>query len=48
MDISSLAYAFFNSPGVGGAVVLVVFGVASGLYFYLTRWIINGGTKDRR
>jgi hypothetical protein len=48
MDISNLAYAFFNSPGAGGVVVLVVFGVASGLYFYLTRWIIKGGKKDRQ
>ena len=48
MDISSLAYAFFNSPGPGGVAVLIVFGIAGGLYFSLTRWIIKGGKKDRR
>jgi hypothetical protein len=47
MEISELIFAFFNSPGVGGVVVLVVFGVACGLYVYLTRWIIRGGKKDR-
>lgn len=44
MDIGGLVKAFFNNPGVGGVVVLLVFGVACLIYFFLTRWII--GTKN--
>lgn len=48
MDISSLVYAFFNSPGVGGVIVTAVFGGACTIYFILARWIINGGKKDHK
>jgi hypothetical protein len=48
MDISSLVYAFFNSPGIGGVIVTLVFGGALTIYFLLARWIINGGKKDQR
>jgi hypothetical protein len=45
MDISSLVYAFFNTPGVGGAVILTIFTGACLIYVYLTRWILRGGRK---
>lgn len=43
MEISSLAYAFINTPGVGGVVILLVFLTACSIYYVLTRWIIAGG-----
>jgi len=43
MDILGLAYAFINTPGVGGIVILLVFASACSLYYVLTRWIIAGG-----
>lgn len=45
MDISGLAYAFINTPGVGGIVITLVFGSACSLYFVLTRWILAGGNS---
>lgn len=48
MDILKLVYAFFNTPGIGGAIVLIVFLGAMTLYYFLARWIIQGGKKDRR
>jgi hypothetical protein len=49
MDILSLAYAFINTPGVGGVVITLVFVTACSIYFLLTRWIIGDGDhpKDR-
>jgi hypothetical protein len=41
MDISNLAYAFINTPGVGGVVITLVFVTACSIYFFLTRWIIG-------
>jgi hypothetical protein len=46
MSIGELAYAFFNTPGIGGIVVFAVFGTAAFIYIKLTRWIINGSKKD--
>jgi len=43
MDISSLGYAFINTPGVGGVVILTVFITACTIYYFLARWIIAGG-----
>lgn len=48
MDISSLAYAFFNTPGVGGVIILVVFLGACAIYYRLTRWIIDGDKDGER
>lgn len=42
MDITSLAYAFINTPGVGGVVILTVFVTACSIYYLLARWIIAG------
>ena len=49
MDISSLAYAFINTPGVGGIVITLVFVTACSIYYVLARWIIAGSDhpKDR-
>jgi len=46
MDIGGLVYSFFNSPGPGGVVILVVFGGALTLYVVLTRWILAGGKEE--
>ncbi|NLG74153.1 MAG: hypothetical protein GX495_19190 [Chloroflexi bacterium] len=43
MDIGNLVYAFFNNPGPGGVVVVTVLGLACVIYYFLTRWIVNGG-----
>jgi hypothetical protein len=43
MDISGLAYAFINTPGVGGIVITLVFVTACSIYYLLARWIIAGG-----
>jgi len=43
MDIGGLVSTFFNTAGPGGAVVLLIFGGALTLYYFLTRWIIAGG-----
>jgi hypothetical protein len=46
MDILSLAYAFINTPGVGGVVIMTVFITACSIYFVLTRWIIAGAERS--
>lgn len=46
MDIPGLAYAFINTPGVGGVIIMLVFGTAVVLYYLLTRWIIAGGESE--
>lgn len=46
MDIGGLVYSFFNSPGPGGVVIMVVFGGALILYVVLTRWILAGGKEE--
>jgi hypothetical protein len=43
MDIGNLLYALINSPGVGGAIVILVFTGALAIYYFLTRWILYGG-----
>ena len=43
MDLGQLGYAFINTPGVGGAVILTVYGTAVVVYVLLTRWILKGG-----
>jgi len=48
MDIGNLLYAFINTPGVGGVIVMLVFTVALGLYIYLTRWILYGSRKGKK
>lgn len=48
MSIGELAYAFFNTPGIGGIVVFTVFGTAVFIYIKLTRWILNGGKKENK
>lgn len=45
MDLGQLGYAFINTAGVGGAVVVTVYSAAAGIYFFLTRWILKGGTS---
>ncbi len=48
MSIGELVYAFFNTPGIGGIVVFVVFGTAAAIYITLTRWILKGGEKESK
>jgi hypothetical protein len=43
MDIGGLVSTFFKNAGPGGVMVLLIFGGALTLYFFLTRWIIAGG-----
>ena len=43
MEISNLLYAFFDSDGPGGVVILAVLLLACLIYYLLTRWIIAGG-----
>ena len=47
VDIGALATAFFNTPGVGGAIVILVFGGACGLYIGLLRWVLRGGKEGK-
>ena len=42
MSLSELGYAFVNTAGIGGIVVMSVIVIALTVYFYLTRWIIRG------
>jgi hypothetical protein len=48
MEISNLVYAFFDSDGPGGVVILAVLLLACVVYYVLTRWILAGGEKDRK
>lgn len=45
MEINNLVFAFFDSDGPGGVVILVVLLLACGIYYVLTRWILAGGKK---
>lgn len=48
MDLGALGYAFINTAGVGGLVVMSVYTAACLIYFFLTRWILGGrGTEDQ-
>ena len=48
MEISNLVYAFFDSDGPGGIVILAVLLLACVVYYVLTRWILAGGKNDRK
>lgn len=43
MQIGEWIASLFTSAGPGGAVVIVVMGLAAGIYVWLTRWILRGG-----
>ena len=43
MDIGKMVYAFFNDPGPGGVVVLLVLVGGLIFYIYLRGWIVAGG-----
>ena len=45
MSIGEVAFLFFNTPGIGGIVVFIVFGTAVAVYITLTRWILKGGEE---
>jgi hypothetical protein len=47
MDLGTIGYAFINTAGVGGAVVIVVYGTACVVYYVLTRWILYGGRHEK-
>jgi len=47
MDLGQLGYAFINTAGVGGMVVLAVYTLALIIYFFLTRWILRGGKTEK-
>jgi hypothetical protein len=46
MDIGNLVALFFNTPGPGGVVIVVVLSSACLVYWRLTRWILAGGSKE--
>lgn len=46
MDIGGLIHTFFDNAGPGGVVVMLIFGTACTLYFFLTRWIVAGGRGE--
>ncbi len=47
MQITELISAFFTSDGPGGMVIIVVVGLAAGIYFLLIRWILRGGGPEK-
>lgn len=48
MDLGQLGYAFINTAGIGGMVVLFVYTLAMVIYFLLTRWILRGGRDEKK
>ena len=46
MPIGEWIAAFFTSAGPGGAVVIMVIGLAAAVYIWLTRWILRGGEQE--
>jgi hypothetical protein len=48
MDLGALGYAFINTAGVGGLVVMSVYILACLIYFFLTRWILGGGRTENQ
>ena len=46
MNIGGLVTTFFNNAGPGGVVVMLIFGSACLIYFFLTRWIVSGGRNE--
>lgn len=48
MDLGQLGYAFINTAGIGGLVVLSVYLLALVIYFFLTRWILRGGKTEEQ
>jgi hypothetical protein len=46
VDIYYLLYLFYNSPGPGGVIVLLVYGGACVIYYLLTRWILAGSAQS--
>lgn len=48
MSITELLAALFTSSGPGGVVVIVVIGLAAIIYFWLTRWILQGGKEENK
>lgn len=46
MEIGKLLALFFDTPGAGGVVIVVVFLSAFLVYWRLTRWIL-AGDQDR-
>ena len=48
MSISEILGALFTSDGPGGIIVIFVVGLAALVYFWITRWIIQGEEYDRQ
>jgi hypothetical protein len=46
MDIGGLVSIFFKNAGPGGVVVMLIFGTACIVYYFLTRWIVAGGQSE--
>jgi len=44
MDIGSLVSAFFDTDGPGGLLALLILVTALIIYYFLTRWILAGGS----
>jgi hypothetical protein len=48
MIVNELINTFFRSSGPGGAVVIGVVVIASVVFIYLTRWIMDGGKDEEQ
>ncbi len=46
MTPGELAHFIVNTPGIGGAIVLIVITIAIATYISLARWILKGGTEE--
>ncbi|MFQ5398840.1 MAG: hypothetical protein ACE5E7_04495 [Anaerolineae bacterium] len=46
MSFGELGYAFVNTAGIGGIVVMSVIVIALAVYYNLTRWIMKGGEEE--
>ena len=46
MSFGQLAYAFVNTPGIGGLVAIGVITTAAIIYFLLARWILKGDKQS--
>ncbi|MFQ5419404.1 MAG: hypothetical protein ACE5FD_16720 [Anaerolineae bacterium] len=46
MSFGELAYALVNTAGIGGIIVISVIAIALVVYFFLTRWVIQGEQEE--
>jgi len=46
MSFGEVAHAFVNTAGIGGIIVISVITIALVVYFFVTRWVIEGGQEE--